>query len=217
MAYSETPSVSTGDLWTAANQNTYLRDNLIDHETRILAVEAGGSSYQFIQEVPVTGATAATIEFSDIVSTYRHLRIIGLLRGNYAGVQVSANITFNSDGGANYDYREITSVAAASTVATVEANGATKIFSGYMTGANATASMPGVLEIDIPYYKQTTWHKEVIIKSGSKADNSTPTTSMTIRFIIGYWRNTSAITTVTITPGSGSWVTGSSLCLYGIE
>jgi hypothetical protein len=43
MAYTETPSVSTGDLWTAANQNTYLRDNLIDHETRILAVEAGGA------------------------------------------------------------------------------------------------------------------------------------------------------------------------------
>jgi len=40
MAYSAVPSVSTGDLWTAANHNTYLRDNLSDHESRIVAAEA---------------------------------------------------------------------------------------------------------------------------------------------------------------------------------
>jgi hypothetical protein len=44
MAYSAVPSVSTGDLWTAANHNTYIRDNFSDHETRVLAAEASISA-----------------------------------------------------------------------------------------------------------------------------------------------------------------------------
>jgi hypothetical protein len=43
MSYNELPSVSTGDLWTAAQHNTFLKDNLADHEARVLALEAGGA------------------------------------------------------------------------------------------------------------------------------------------------------------------------------
>ena len=35
MAYSAVPLVATGDLWTAASQNTYLRDNFAAHEGTI--------------------------------------------------------------------------------------------------------------------------------------------------------------------------------------
>lgn len=42
MAYTEPPPVITGDLWTAANHNLYLRDNFIDHEARIAA--GGGNT-----------------------------------------------------------------------------------------------------------------------------------------------------------------------------
>lgn len=40
MSYSIVPTVATGDSWSAANNNTYMRDNLSDHETRILALAA---------------------------------------------------------------------------------------------------------------------------------------------------------------------------------
>jgi hypothetical protein len=41
--YNAVPTVATGDSWSAANHNTYVRANLADHEERVLSLEAGSS------------------------------------------------------------------------------------------------------------------------------------------------------------------------------
>lgn len=38
-SYSAVPTVSTSDSWSAAQHNTYIKDNLADHETRVAAQE----------------------------------------------------------------------------------------------------------------------------------------------------------------------------------
>lgn len=52
MAYSAVPTVSTGDLWTAANHNTYIRDNFIAGVPDIITTKG--------DLVVGTGADAAT-------------------------------------------------------------------------------------------------------------------------------------------------------------
>lgn len=41
MAYTAVPTVTTGELWTAANQNTYLRDNATSFANRFVPVTGG--------------------------------------------------------------------------------------------------------------------------------------------------------------------------------
>lgn len=74
MTYNAVPSVSTGDLWTAANANTYWRDNFSDHETRVSAVEAMSgilSSYCLVNRTTnqsILNATSTAISFNNEIA-----------------------------------------------------------------------------------------------------------------------------------------------------
>ena len=67
MTYFSTPTVITGDLWSAASHNLYLGDNLDDHESRILSLESGlfsGASVALdALGQTITNATEATISW----------------------------------------------------------------------------------------------------------------------------------------------------------
>jgi len=44
MAYTAVPTVTTGELWTAANQNTYLRDNMAATLPAVLSRQGGSAT-----------------------------------------------------------------------------------------------------------------------------------------------------------------------------
>jgi hypothetical protein len=75
---------------------------------------------------------------------------------------------------------------------------------GYL---NSTAQ--GNIIFQLQNYSNATTNKTVLCRSGV-ADDLT-------RAMVGLWRSTSAVTSILTAPVSGSFATGTTLTLYGIQ
>ena len=153
-------------------------------------------------------ADTATFDFTSISGSYKHLLI--KLAGRMTGAVTDGvvTMTFNNDSGAHYDWETQGGFTTTSSVGGT--TGDTSIRVGEVPGASTTAGYIGVLDIDILNYAATTLFKGMASKGGRFGTN---------RFAFqnyGQWRDTSAITRVTLTPGSGSWLAGSRATLYGL-
>ena len=96
MARSVIPLYTTNQLITAAHGNSYWKDNEAAHWSEI------SNSARLIETIEVAIA-AANIDFTAIPATYNHLRLVMAGRGTNAATNEAAYLTFNADGGANYD------------------------------------------------------------------------------------------------------------------
>jgi len=166
---------------------------------------AAGSTYTPIATYTVSGSSTTSFTFSSIPSTYTDLVLI--VNAKYSVSDTDFFIRFNSDSGSNYS------------ITLLYGNGSS---AGSHRVANATYieagayGYPGVdwtsTKIDIQNYSNTNTYKTVL----SRADAATGGT----RAIAGLWRNTSAISSVTVellTYLSPTFVAGSTFTLYGIQ
>jgi hypothetical protein len=221
MAYSAVPSVSTGDLWTAANQNTYLRDNFSDHETRVLAAEASittlaANGYHLIEKQTLT-ETSVAISFSSIPDTYESIEMICVAKtsGNYISELVQSRC--NDDAGNNYSTQILAN--SGTSVSTAKSGVVSAMDVGFVMGANATqTSRFGILKIIIPGYKNTSAFKLLdTISSLCYLETSDSSNVWDVRRSSCVWLSTTAINKISIYPGaSGGFVAGSVFSLYGI-
>ena len=160
----------------------------------------------------VLSAPSATISFSSIPQTFTHLLLKVLSRSTNAAAEDFMFLQFNGDNGANYDDGIMT--AKASTQSNGTAQGQIAVFAGYVPGATAAASVPGVNELFIPGYALTTFQKVFDVVGGwadLTAANAREATSQ------GRWRNTAAITSIVLGMNSTTnFATGSAAWLYGI-
>jgi hypothetical protein len=167
--------------------------------------------FESIATVTVTGATQASIDFTSIPSTYQHLQIRGLVRDNRSGITLnSSQMRINSDSGNNYAWHLLYGDGSSAT----SAAGSSASF-GYLsvhTGASATADRFGVFVADFLDYNNTNKTKTVRCLTG--VDNNG---SGFARLGSVLWNNTNAITSISIFPESASWVTNSTIALYGIK
>lgn len=168
-------------------------------------VAASTNSYESIMTVPVTTDTAS-ISFTVIPGTYKHLQIRALTL--YGTADLSGLIRFNSDSGANYSWHWILgNGSAASATASVNAShGIVGI------GATSTANTPGGFVADILDYTDTNKYTTVRDLAGTDANGNG---YVSLRSSL--WRNTAAVTTITIAPTAGNWKQYSSFALYGIK
>ena len=171
---------------------------------------AGGAGavgdYDSIQTVTL-GSNAASISFSSIPSTYKHLQIRGNL--NNTGTD-AALVTFNSDTGSNYARHRIAGNGSTTNAAGQASQ--TNFYINSLMGFFATASVFSPVILDVLDYKETTKYKTARSLTGSE-DNSVGGVEMDS----GLWQNTAAISTITFTAASGNWLAGSTLALYGIK
>jgi hypothetical protein len=147
----------------------------------------------------------ASITFSSIPSTYKNLQIRGIASTGAGGY---IKVTFNGDTGANYSWHEI--YANGSTV--TAAGGGSKNFIIADEVLTATASVYGAFVMDILDYTNTNKNKTLRNLGGQDSNGSgyvVPTS--------GAWYNTAAITSITITPVSGSFASNTNIALYGIK
>jgi hypothetical protein len=174
------------------------------------------NSYESIATVTVGSGGSSAITFSSIPSTYKHLQIRaiassvqGLDRG---GTYVYAR--FNSDTGTNYSWHQLkgnNSTAAAGGGANEDAiYGSDTLYSGGVTGVF------GAMVMDILDYANTSKYKTVRILSGFDS-NSAATGNTSIGLNSGLWRNTAAISTITIPNNSFNFKEYSHFALYGIK
>lgn len=148
---------------------------------------------------------SATVTFSSIPSTYTDLVLVASLR------QTTTNqdgfLRFNSDTGTNYS--DVVVRGNGSTASSVRDTSAAGIDIGVMSNsANASGEFETVI-INIMNYANTTTNKTVVLRTNQ------PTSI--VNAIVGMWRSTAAINTVSLeSRNAGSFAVGSTFSLYGI-
>ena len=158
-----------------------------------------GNTYEAIA-TQTLGSAAASVTFSSIPSTYTDLVLV------VASVATSGanncRYYYNSDNSSTL-YSRTTLLGNGSTASSSRSTG-----SNYNYAAYATTTQ-GINIINIFNYANTNVFKTSIIRGG-EANDSTLTR-------VNLWRNTNAITSVTVDTDGSTWVAGSVFSLYGIK
>jgi hypothetical protein len=180
----------------------------------ILASQVTGNLYPTTGFVSIATITAgsggsSSVTFSGIPSVYKHLQIRAIGRNNTA--PSDARYTFNGDTGSNYSYHLL--VGNGSTAASYNATSQTFLRGAPYCDTSTTVFGAGIT--DILDYQNTNKYNTVRTATGLEYNTSNYSQS---QFYSGLWMNTSAITSITITPsGGGVWTQYSSFALYGIQ
>lgn len=181
---------------------------------------SGGSSGAVTQIAATTAsATVASFAFTGISQAFSNLWLVLNAHCDNPAIAGVAQLQFNGDSSASYDYVNAISIgSAAVTVGAAAAATAARIAAISYTAAPNAAT--GLCSLLIPNYAGTTFYKTWAGSGGRKdADvlgnfiNEAPW---------GSWRNTAAVTTVTVlvrgTSGTAqNFVSGSSAILYGLS
>ena len=149
---------------------------------------------------------STSISFNSIAGTYTDLVLICNVFGtaNYSGF-----IRFNSDTSSNYS--STTFQGNGSTATSGRASSDTSIY--IMTknvGFDPSYLTTGI--INIQNYANTASYKTILSRSGVVRASQGETCEF-----VGTWRNTAAITSLTIISDGGTYASGSTFTLYGIK
>jgi hypothetical protein len=145
------------------------------------------------------GSNAASVTFSSISQAYTDLFIV-----YNTGVVSTTNdyVRLNGDTGSNYSWTRM--VGTGSAASSSRGSNDSKMIVGDVTTTIVTTQI-----VNIQNYSNTTTFKTILNRSS--APNSAVTAS------VGLWRNTAAVTSVTLLPDGTSWLAGSTFTIYGIS
>jgi len=151
------------------------------------------------------GSAASSITFSSITSAYTDLRIVLVCQ---TSVSANANIRFNSDTGTNYS--ETTLYGDGTSVTSGRETSYNQIRILSEGGTIPTSTNWSMATVDIFSYAGST--NKTILATGANDLNG----SGEVDRYVGLWRNTAAITLITLRPNTGSFNTGTTATLFGI-
>jgi hypothetical protein len=162
--------------------------------------------------VQVGSAGAATVSFSSIPATYKHLQIRALVTGTDATQTGSTSFQLNGDTGSNYTRHQLGGGGA-----TAFSYAATSQTAGHIYGYNdnLNTQVPMTFVMDILDYANTSKYKTTRVLSGSDRNGTSPYGD--INLVSGLWLNTNAITSLSIFIGGQNMGQYSSFALYGIN
>ena len=167
---------------------------------------SGHLSSPSFESIATSTSTGASISFTSIPATYKHLQI--RMTAIFTGTVGSGFIAFNGDNASgNYSYHQLLADGS-----TQGANGLTSQNQGKFTGGAGTSpAAPNVMVMDILDYANTNKYKTTKALYGwdSNGDGY-------VEFNSNNWRSTSAITSIVLTPAN-SFATNTIVALYGIK
>ena len=145
------------------------------------------------------GSAAASVTFSSISGAYTDLIVV-----YNTGVTSTTNdyVRVNGDTGSNYSWTRL--VGTGSAASSSRGSNDSKMIVGDVTTSIVTTQI-----VNIQNYSNATTYKTILNRSS--APNSAVTAS------VGLWRNTAAITSVTLLPDGTTWLSGSTFTLYGVK
>ena len=165
------------------------------------------NSYESISTVTVGSGGQATIAFTAIPTTWKHLQIRGIARSTAGGSSVTGlNCSINASVNAvrnHYLYGNGSSASAGAQVANQI---------GWATGTSMTASVFSTSIVDILDYANTSKNKTFRMLSGNDTNGAGD-----IALFSQLFDTTSAITDLTLSLGAGNFAQYSSFALYGIR
>jgi len=148
------------------------------------------------------GSTAASVTFSSIPQGYTDLVVLASV-GSTIPTEAYV-IRFNSDTGNNYSWTRLSGNG--STAASARSSNTSYISAFEIP----SATDKGVQKIQLNNYSNTTTFKTALVRADAASYNTVA--------VVGLWRNTSAINSITISSsGTGNVVSGSTVTLYGIQ
>ena len=168
--------------------------------------------YESIQTFTLSSAQA-TISFTSIPSTYKHLQLRMLTRDNAAQSGSQSQMQFNGVTGTSYNWHILQGDGASASAS--GGSGSTTYIYGFdrTTAANNTANIFGVSVVDILDYANTNKNKTIRAIGGYDANGSGM-----VKFASGFYNSTNAINRIDISLQSGgSYVQYSSFALYGVK
>lgn len=168
--------------------------------------------FESLQTVTVGSGGQSSISFTSIPSTYKHLQIRLIGRIDRAG---EANdfftIRYNSDAGSNYAWHALE--GSGSTTYGESGGGTSLPRCGDITATTAGSGIFGVGVIDILDYTNTSKYKTTRTFTGRDASGSG-----WVWFGSSLWKNSAAISTITIVPTFGTaFQQNTQFALYGIK
>jgi hypothetical protein len=167
-------------------------------------------TYTAIAKSVLTG-TQGSIVFSDIPNTYKDLLIKISARTDNTGTFYNY-LRFNGDTGSNYQWRIIYGYNSG-TYSDPSGGYVTFGWGGYTNNSSLTASTFGNSEVYIGNYAGS--NQKGIFADAVMETNAVNGVSLGLG--ASFWNSTSAITSITLLPSVGSYVSGSRFDLYGIK
>lgn len=149
-------------------------------------------------------ATSTEVSFTSISSSYTDL----ILASNVAmNSQADLFLRLNSDTAANYAYAFITGQASGSSVSSSRVINTGNVRMGYYALPQTEFEFCNITHIFD--YANTVTHKNWITRASAASKGSD--------FLYATWRNTNAVTSLTIKANTGHFLIGSTWALYGIK
>lgn len=158
-----------------------------------------GNTYEAIA-TQTLGSSAASVTFSSIPGTYTDLVLIAAPIYSTSAASV---LTLNSDTGSNYSATWLYGTGSAA--GSFRVSNSTFTMNYFNNGSSDTPNQI----INLQNYSNTTTYKTVLIRNNNAAQGTDA--------VVGLWRNTTAISTITIQTTTGNYSTGSTFSLYGIK
>jgi hypothetical protein len=157
-------------------------------------------TYEPIATQNGTGSSGV-VTFSSITGAYTDLILVAVSANTSAATNMTIQV--NGDTGTNYSRTRINGNG--TTAASSRNSNETRIYNGDV----GNTSVPSVNIVHFMNYSNTTTFKTVIGRYG-EGDIQTGA-------IVGLWRSTAAITSITINSDSNNFTSGSTFTLYGIK
>jgi hypothetical protein len=176
--------------------------------------ESTQDGYEIIFTGTVTSGGAASITFSDIPPTYRHLQIRGILRTDQSGNGGSAlGMQFNGDTGSNYfNHRAYGNASGFTNDSSGSLTNNPQIGNGSSSGNEVSTFATNI--IDIVDYTGTQNKKTARSISGMDFGSAAGYPM----FIHMTWNNTNAITSIRLFhTGGNNFVEHTNFSLYGLR
>jgi len=176
----------------------------------------GAAAYDLLETEILTGTTAS-VTFSSLNSTYgadyQHLQIRYVIRNDNSNPYSESSLQFNSEGSPNYARHAIIGNGSSITVGGVANDGPIMLYTG-SAGNTATANSFGAGVVDILDAFETTKYKTIRNLAGRIVGGGEDRVALSS----GVWKNTAAVTTLTLDQVIGSnFLTGSRFSLYGLK
>ena len=150
------------------------------------------------------GSAQSTITFGSIPATYTDLRLVVV--GTIANAGYDVVMRLNSDTGSNYSFTYLGGTGSAAN----SGRGTSTTNIQLNAGAGWSTTIPSMAAVDIFSYAGSTY--KTILNLLSNDQNG----SGSVNAIVGLWRSTSAITSVSVIGSSTNLQTGTTATLYGI-
>jgi hypothetical protein len=154
---------------------------------------------------------AASIEFTSISGSYTDLVILGLTRSTRTAGVGALGIRFNSNSSSLYSSTRMYTITGSGTAGS-DRNSGTYLEAGQIASYNYGLSVFTTCKININNYSNTTTFKTVLCNTPNSQD------SAGYQPMVGLWRSTSAITTITMYDAyGGDFAAGTRITIYGIS